>query len=273
LVVRVVEIILEKIVEDSNYSYSLSFLFNPSTEVNKALLDLDLFKNHLDLLKQVYLAALKADWHTDQNGQTFAYILELDPNFIIEYIDWIDERKKQSHYFDDTRDYSFLWRCNNYEEVMSQIVERFYEYEFRHTSPRKFFLFKADAKDNSFLEERQNQLLKELIEHRHKDIKFMQFLFSIIRQFSYDRRRLFIGLFLERNKNFKDFEKLPLEPNHLSWEGSAVPMYQRRIEYFESLLPLLNTVDFLQHKQYVERHIEWFRGEIEQAKKNDFMRD
>jgi hypothetical protein len=273
VVVRVVEIILEKIVEDSNYSYSLSFLFNPSTEVNKALLDLDLFKNHLDLLKQVYLAALKADWHTDQNGQTFAYILELDPNFIIEYIDWIDERKKQSHYFDDTRDYSFLWRCNNYEEVMSQIVERFYEYEFRHTSPRKFFLFKADAKDNSFLEERQNQLLKELIEHRHKDIKFMQFLFSIIRQFSYDRRRLFIGLFLERNKNFKDFEKLPLEPNHLSWEGSAVPMYQRRIEYFESLLPLLNTVDFLQHKQYVERHIEWFRGEIEQAKKNDFMRD
>jgi hypothetical protein len=274
VVVRVVEIILEKIAEDSNYSYALSLLFNPYADINKALLDL--FKNHLDLLKQAYLAALKTDWDTDHDGQTFAYILELDPDFIIEYVNWMDERKEQSHYFDDTRDYSFLWKHDNYEELMSQVVERVYEQEqeqfiLSYTSVRKFFIITADAKDNALLQERQDHLLKRFIKYRHQDIEFMQFVFSVIGQFSYERRCQFIALFLEGNKKFEDFKKLPLKPNSWSWQGSAVPMYQSLAEYFESLLPLLNTVDFLQHKQYVEQYIQWLREVIEQEKKKDFI--
>ncbi len=42
--------------------------------------------------------------------------------------------------------------------------------------------------------------------------------------------------------------------------------------YLESLLPLLNTVDLLQHKQYVEREIRAIRSSIEREKK-DFIRD
>jgi len=50
-------------------------------------------------------------------------------------------------------------------------------------------------------------------------------------------------------------------------------MYQRRVEYLESLLLPLNTVDFLQHKQYVERNIQSLKEEIEREKKKDFMED
>ncbi len=98
-------------------------------------------------------------------------------------------------------------------------------------------------------------------------------MFNVITQFSSERRCSFIALFLERNKKFEDFEKLPLEPSSWSYEGSAVPMHQKRVEYFESLLPLFNTVDFLQHKQYIERNIQWLRGAIEREKKKDFMED
>lgn len=45
------------------------------------------------------------------------------------------------------------------------------------------------------------------------------------------------------------------------------------MEYFESLLPLLNTVSFLQHKQYVERRIQGLRSAIEQEKKRDFIEE
>jgi hypothetical protein len=272
VVVRVVEIILEKIAEDSNYSSALSLLFKPYMEVNQALLDP--FKNHLYLLKKAYLAVLKTDWHRECNEQIFTYILDLDPNFIFEYIDWIDKQKEQSHHFHDTRDYSFLWRRENYEEMMSQIVEHIYT---REQEPRvlheKFFILTEGARDNALIEERQDSLLTKLIEKRHKDIEFIRFLFGAIGGFSYERRFRFIALFLKSNNNFEEFEKLPLEPATWSLQGSAVPMYQARVKYFESLLQLLNTVDFLQHKQYVERYVHGLRERIEQEKKKNFMED
>jgi hypothetical protein len=265
VVVRVVEIILEKIAEDSNYSSALSLLFKPYMEVNEALLDL--FKNHLDLLKKAYLAVLKTDWHRECNEQIFAYILDLDPNFIFEYIDWIDKEKEQSHHFRDTRDYSFLWRRENYEQMISQIVEYIYTKEQDIINS----FLNEGVTDNALLQERQDCLLTKLINKWHKKIDFIRFLFDAICNFSYERRFRFIALFLKSNNNFEEFEKLPLEPATWSWQGSAVPMYQTRVEYLESLLPLLNAVDFLQHKQYVERQVHWLREIIEQEKKKNFM--
>jgi hypothetical protein len=271
VVVRVVEIILEKLAEDSKYSSALSFLFKPYREVNQDLLDP--FKNYLDLLKKAYLAVLKTHWR-DGNGQIFTYILDLDPNFIFEYIDWIDKQKEQSHHFHDTRDYSFLWRRENYEEMMSQIVEYIYTREQeRRVLHENFFILTEGARDNALIEERQDSLLTKLIEKRHKDFEFIRFLFGAIGDFSDERRFRFIALFLKSNNNFEEFEKLPLEPATWSWQGSAVPMYQTRVKYFESLLQLLNTVDFLQHKQYVERYVHGLRERIEQEKKKNFMED
>jgi hypothetical protein len=276
VVVRVTKIILDKNTENLNYSYALSPLFDFYIEKNKALIDL--FKDNLDLLKRAYLTVLKIEWYADEDGQYLAYILNLDPNFILEYIDWIYEQKEQSYHFDDNRDYSFLWRHENYEELMSQVVDRVYEREREqlgcgYNNLKHFFILNADTGNNILLQDRQDKLLKKLIENRHQDIEFIQFVFNVITQFSSERRCSFIALFLERNKKFEDFEKLPLEPSSWSYEGSAVPMHQKRVEYFESLLPLLNTVDFLQHKQYIERNIQWLRGAIEQEKKKDFMED
>ena len=50
-------------------------------------------------------------------------------------------------------------------------------------------------------------------------------------------------------------------------------MLQERLEYFESLLPLTNTVNLLQHKQYIEQEIQSIRSQIEHEKKRDFMEE
>ena len=57
----------------------------------------------------------------------------------------------------------------------------------------------------------------------------------------------------------------------MMWEGSKVPLLQRRTEFSESLLPLLDTVQFLEHRQYVEHKIQSLRGQIELEKKKNFM--
>jgi hypothetical protein len=237
----------------------------------------DLFKERLDLLKQAYLAFLKTDIHADYEMQAFAKILDLDANFVLEYIDWIYKQKEEHYYFDDHRHYSFLWKRDDYAQLIKQVIESIYDrkkqfFYFRSVA-EKFFILEDNEADRDFLWGRQDCLLSDLIQQRHQDVGFMQFIFKIVMLFSYKRRHQLTAVFLTYNKNFETFKKIPLEPSFLSYEGSAVPMYQRRIEYFESLLPLFNTVEFLKHKQYVEQHIQSYREVVEREKKKDFMED
>ncbi len=50
-------------------------------------------------------------------------------------------------------------------------------------------------------------------------------------------------------------------------------MLLERAEFYESLLPLLKTIDLLKHRQYVEQGIQQIKENIERAKKQDFMQD
>ncbi|MEH2047474.1 hypothetical protein [Nostoc sp.] len=142
-----------------------------------------------------------------------------------------------------------------------------------YISLNEFFIVSADGKDNETLGKRQDHLLMKLLEFRCDDIPFTQFIFDIVTDFSYKRKRLFVALFIKHNKKYDDFEKLRLEPSSWICVGSWVPVYQKRVEYLESLLPLFNSVAFLGHKQYVEQLIQGLWEEIEREKKQDFMHD
>ena len=100
---------------------------------------------------------------------------------------------------------------------------------------------------------------------------FMSYLFHTARDFSAERRRTFLALFLQYNSSFEDFKQLPLEPNHWSWSGSQVSVLQGRIDFFDSIFPLLNTVQLLKHRQYTEQCIQALHRQIEKEKKEDFM--
>ncbi len=116
--------------------------------------------------------------------------------------------------------------------------------------------------------------MKGLIERHHDEPKFMTFIFSVIAQLSSERRLKLLEILLKHNNDFELFRKIPLELN--MWPGiggSFVPAFQKRAEYFESLLPLLNTVDLLEHRQYVERILQEIYTDTEREKKRNFMED
>jgi hypothetical protein len=274
IVARATAILLEKVKKNADFASTLSGLFNPHTEVNKAITQL--FANHLGLLKQAYFAMLTERDNEDHEGRTLARIMQLDPSFILEYIDYVYERKGRPSRYDDNRQYSFLWMRDDYEELMWQGAQRIFEQEQKRIILPNTYLqtfFFNHTEDEPEVSERQDGLLETFIEQQHNDADFMALIFDVIVQFPPERRRRFVSSFLDKNKAFEDFERLPLEPNSWGWSGSAVPMYQGRVEYFESLFALLNTVEFLDHKQYVERHIQYLRSQIEKEKRKDFLRE
>ncbi|MEM8866990.1 MAG: hypothetical protein AAGC73_01860, partial [Verrucomicrobiota bacterium] len=111
------------------------------------------------------------------------------------------------------------------------------------------------------------------IEQRNQDSQFIRFLFAMIANFEAERRLPFIECFTRNNQNIDAFKELSLLPNGRSWSGSIVPVLQKDIDYWESLLPIFNTVDLLLHRLHVEQQISSLNRQIEHAKRSDFIGD
>jgi hypothetical protein len=67
----------------------------------------------------------------------------------------------------------------------------------------------------------------------------MRFLFSAIAGFQLQRKLIFYKAFLDKNKEFDDFKNLPFEPTASSLSGSAVPMWQGKIDFYKEITQIL----------------------------------
>ena len=235
-----------------------------------------MFSGELGVLERAYIAVDEAEAHCDHDGSTFARILDQDPDFLFEYVNFRYERSQHPTRHDDTRDYTFLWNRDDYVDVITKLVDRVYELEskhqtFFHSYLQAFFRVTDSKKSQESIVKRQDHVLTMLIKRSHDNSEFIRFIFALIAEIPTCRRTALIATFLECNKKYDAFKGLRLEPLSWSWSGSAVPMYQGRVEFLESILPLLDGVDFLKHRQLVEQHIQGLRSQIEREKKEDFM--
>lgn len=273
VVVRVTRILVEKTGTEPNFGNALADLFSEHSELGGRLQEI--FANDVGLLKDAYFCVCEAESDTDYDGHAFNTLLNLDPNFGQEWVARMFAKKEWISRRDDSRNYMFLWRREDHRVVVERLIEavraegrgKFYSDSYL----QNFFIPHEGAKDTQVILARQDAFLDEMIERRHGDSDLMQTLFAVIRNMSEERRRRHIETFLRYNQDFDSFAKLPLESDSWDWTGSAVPMLQRRVDFFESLLPTLNTVSLLRHKQRVERKIQYLRHDIEREKKKDFV--
>ena len=270
----IMKLVLDRTRNEESFRPSLSMLFNPHSEICKTMSTH--FASKVDLLKEAYYYDAAADRHSDYDGSTFNSILNLDGDFIVEYIDWMFGRKKWLTHYDDSRDYTFMWKRPDCQRLMLMAVNRVFVHEqeyFNFSYSQVFFGIRDGDETTKSVSSIQENFIQGLIEDMHGDVHFMKFVFNLICRFPVANRILFISKFLALNKSFEMFIELPLESGMHAWSGSAVPMLQRRIDYFQSLIPLFDTVDFLRHKQHVEQSIKRIREEIEREKKRDFVSD
>ncbi len=280
IIVRVIEILLDRSTNENLSSGKILSCIFSQLDINQILNNW--FEGNLNLLKQTYFTVFKVSLHSSsiaREMKIFAKILDLDSNFVFEYIDWLYDSKEVSNVFRNDLDYSCIWNRDDYVEFISRTMEYIYQLEKKKTiftsnyNLRISCLFKTKKKDDSSLWEKQDCVLENIIKTRHEDIEWMTFIFNIITDFSGEKRKKLIGVFLHYNKNFEDFQKIPLKPSFSGWSWSGATIYQKRIDFFKSLLPLVNKVELLEHKRYIEQSIEDCQRSIEQEKKIYFLGD
>lgn len=275
---RIVEKLVERTTDDPTLGSSLSALLDGGGQLGGRLVELfGGSPEDIGLLKAAYFVASNAREHIDYHAETFNVILDLDSNFGVEWVDWMYEKAENGWLsrHDDSRDYSRLWLRDDYMMVMRTILERIRQREtdgFGVFSYGQVFMRVVEGgKENDTIHAHQDNLMKSWIAECPEDTQAMSFVFGLASELAPERRRELLATFLQHNKKFTDFEALALEPNHWGWSGSEVPLLQKRVEFFQSLLPLMSTIDLLNHKLRVERHIDYLRERIESEKRNDFM--
>ena len=276
VIINISKIIIEKAAEDPWFGHDFDGLFNNDSETNKRIFEF--FENQEDLLEVIYFVHKGVYKKADYRGHMLGRILSRNPEFIRTIVKRVNDDSADPPAQDWQMDYSFLWRRDDFEnliliafdEILKQVKSSGI---FRYSYLEHLFCVNAGRGCPEDIKGRQDEFLKSLIQEYSKDKEAIMLCFSVISNFEAKRRPQFFETFLELNQDFSMFERLPFEPDVWSWSGSAVPIYQSRIEFWESLLALCDDVELLEHRLFIEQQILSRRESMEAEKKSDFKDD
>lgn len=275
-VAEIVSIILDRDMNsDENFAWIYSIIFNKHTIINEKLIEL--FQGKIQTLKAAYFGMIKRKDSGDYDFSSFQKIYDYDNSFLLEYLKFIVEEVNILATLENGG-FSFIWLYDNYLERMNDVSSFILNNEqdnlYRVSRVLKYF-FKVVKNDMDYKikEARGDDFLTIEIKKLASDIDYMVVLFDIITEFTQERRKKHIETFLINNKSFDDFKFIPIEPSGWSWSGSAVPMYQGRIDFLKSIMLLMDGYEFIEHRNYIDDRINGIREWIKNEQKRDFLRD
>jgi len=271
---KVVRILTNKSHEDANYARSLGHLFSSHSSIFGNWFEA--FEPDEELVFDAYLAAYRLERYWDYSGDALKLLLDRRFEFLYKLIDQIYENERWSDLHANMPELNFIWGREDYTKDVEEFA-RYLQSKDKHS-----FKYRENIFCKLFSKEKGKAESEDMIQKKHNffcyavkknalDIKFSCFLFNSAQYLSEEFRRKLLGLFLSENAKFEDFQTLDYERTTWSWSGSRVPILEREKNFLESLLPLFNSIQFLEHKLYVEKKIEDKLKSIEYEKKRDYL--
>lgn len=230
------------------------------------------FSTDMDLLKDMYFYLLQIDSHTDYDGKFLKYFISYDYSWLAAYVKYFCKEKEVSGIYEHDRIVA-CWDLDNYIEVFDYLFEyvvnknAYFSWRMRHGCTNLLIYEQGKEVRN----ERKDQWIIHAIESHNQDEKKMVTLFEIIAELNENIRRQAIALFIQANKDYELFARLPLEPNHWGGTGSMLPCMHGRIKFYESLLPYFTGIDLLKHKQHIQNCIKIWKKRIEHQEVEELM--
>ena len=236
---------------------------------------LSLFKSNIDLLQEIYFYMLKKGEIDDLKGTFLIEFLSLGEDWIKKYSEIFWENAVKHRELNHYRN-SALWKSENYKTYFDYIFYHFPKEEICNWEIKHAFkdVLTHVEKDIVIKKHQQEWLNRIIIDNISSDKIII--IFDFICELDEELRRNAIKIFLDNNQDFETFRKISLLPNHWICSGSFVPVYQKQIDFLESLYPLVTGVKFLKHKRRIKSKVEMFhkmikREELEEICRNLYM--
>ena len=269
IIIKIVGIVWERITKSG-------FLFNFFYLLHGDLLGKfdEIFSKDLKLLKQIYFYQQKLENYADYGRKVFQKICEMDSDFVIEFLEFLYEQNSFLPESEANRDYYFIWESETFEKTITEALE------FCYKKPKTPYLFRNYVKIyfGKSKKDKVNQTIKEFLSNyileNAADKEKMSFVFEVIADCPnlHNDIRDYLANFLKCNKDYEDFRLLSIKPSYeVVWEKSTIPMYEGEIAFYKSLLPLVEDLEYIEHRNVIERQIKGFRQRIQQELKIEFI--
>jgi hypothetical protein len=249
----------------SNFIVKIYFklLFQDQVYSPKELLSL--FQSDMNLLQEIYFYMLRVDEFADYTGTFLQVFLSQGEIWLQKYSEvfWENATNRTGYGFE--RNYS-LWKSENYLMYYDYLFYNIPEGEiYSLSSCEAFGKVLAHKENDDYVTNRQLNWLTHIIVDNAQSER-ISIIFEIVRNLNEGTHRHAIKTFLDYNSDFDTFKQLPLVPNLLCSSGSFIPVYQKQIEFLESLYPYVPGVKYLKHKAKIKGMVECF---IEMIKKEE----
>ena len=247
--IEISKIILANFLE--NKAASCSYLENLFDEglytPEKLLLS---YKDEVEVLYNIYFKLLEEGIAFDYTGEFFIAFIKNNEEFLRKYSDIYIMRKAWNTGNEDGR-IERLWKSENFIEyfdlIFYNILESNIGYYDKASLASELF---TNTSDEEIVEENQYIWLEHIISENANKENIVN-IFNIICELNEELRKFSIKIFLNNNYNFETFKKLSLFPRAMSGFGSFIHLFKKRINFIQSLYPLMEGIKFLDHEEYL----------------------
>jgi len=228
----------------------------------------------LDLIVETYLYSNNFEQHFDYDRKLFKEFLKRNPNVIIQFLKFNFSDKNVYHDLDH-KNYDVIWELENSEEIIDSIFEYFMTNVNYYGPEHDIAGFFPEEKDKH--ESKPVKYLRNIIDEKHLDDKYMQIVFYIIADKYSELSVEFLERFLKLNNNIEAFKNLRInETGGASW-GSYITVLEKEKKVWEALIPMFdnlpNRLDYCEHKEYVNNNINVYDLRIKEEMKREFYED
>lgn len=233
------------------YFESLFDLFNDFKET------FELFEGNLQLLIEIYMYIISVKESVDEDGTFLNKIYCADKSILDIYVNYIINTSITP---EDNIYHRLCSFCSEDEYIsifnyaVNKILneKKYPEYDIQ----QMMSCLIAPISGKQDLLQKQDKWIKGYIEEDSQNGIKIKCLFAAISQLENKRKKEYLLLFIEKNPDYKAFEQLQLIPANYAWSDSEIPILSDFIEYLKTLLPHLNGIKYLEHKNKINGMIE-----------------
>lgn len=269
-----VRILVERADFDNLAATSLSYLFYPESEFFG--LWFEIFKTEKELVFKAYLAAFKVSKFWDHDGKSLTLLLNEDFDFLFELVDLIYEISPHPDVYTNMPDLIFIWeRGTFFEDIQSYAkyicAKEHGNYWNGETLFKLLFSKRGDEFNSVYMKDKKLNFIEKTVHDNARDVGYIRFIFSHIRDSTNELKLAALISFLSVNRGIDDFEIVYMEFDARHWSGSLVPILERERILLQEISSLLNSVDLLKHRMFLENRLKHTLASMDYEKKRDYL--
>ena len=265
--IEISKILIENFSETKDVScFYFRELFDEALYTPEKLLIL--YKDDVELLYNIYIKLIEKGGYFDYTGEFFIVFIKNNEEFLRKYSDIYIMRKAWNTGNEDGR-IERLWKSENFIEYFDFIFYNMLESNIGYYDKASLAseLF-TNTSDEEKVEENQYIWLKHFISENANKENIVN-IFNIICELNEELRKFSIKIFLNNNHNFETFKKLSLFPRVMSGFGSFIHLFEKRINFIQSLYLLMEGIEFLDHEEYLTNIESNLKSEIDRTETED----